>query len=183
MGKGKGTSLPIHLKPSTESSSSTRLLDAQTLVEGREYDETPQIKSHIPVLQDTKESLDPASDDDSDSLTSDADLFSKDDEIEIEQLNKLSVWFGDLSRAGFDRTYLALRDNLSDTAYCGNFDLLFQVLADVEQAYGQSWVNAPRLSKQPFHSICYQQQNCVVTILFSAVVKIIPILSDEQLIH
>lgn len=58
----------------------------------------------------------------------------------------IPVWFGDLSRAGFDASYLSLRDQLSDAAYWGRFDQMFSVLAEAEQRYRQSWANAPRLS-------------------------------------
>jgi hypothetical protein len=61
---------------------------------------------------------------------------------------KLQIWFGDLSRFGFDRRYLSFRDQLAESAFWGNFDMVLQVLTDVERAYGQSWANAPRLSKQ-----------------------------------
>jgi hypothetical protein len=84
---------------------------------------------------------------DPDLAQSESNLFDNDEIIEEEQLEKLRVWFGDLSRLGFDRRYLLLRDELSDAAYGGRFWKLFEVLADVEQAYGQSWANAPRLSK------------------------------------
>ena len=49
------------------------------------------------------------------------------------------VWFGDLSRAGFDTSYLSLRDQLSDAAYWGRFDRMFSVLAEAERTYRQSW--------------------------------------------
>jgi hypothetical protein len=58
---------------------------------------------------------------------------------------KLQIWFGDLSRPGFDHSYLSMRDRLSDAAYWGDFDRMFSVLAEVERRYRQSWANAPRL--------------------------------------
>jgi hypothetical protein len=63
-----------------------------------------------------------------------------------EDARKLQIWFGDLSRPGFDHSYLSMRDRLSDAAYWGDFDRVFSVLAEVERRYRQSWANAPRLS-------------------------------------
>jgi hypothetical protein len=70
------------------------------------------------------------------------------EEESLHTSNKLQIWFGDLSRSGFDGRYLSLRDQLSDAAFRGGFNTVLHVLADVERAYQQSWANAPRLSKQ-----------------------------------
>jgi hypothetical protein len=59
---------------------------------------------------------------------------------------KLHIWFGDLSRSGFDASYLSLRDQLSDVAYMGWFDRTFSALVEAERTYRQSWASAPRLS-------------------------------------
>lgn len=64
-----------------------------------------------------------------------------------QKAKKLQIWFGDLSRSGFNTRYLELRDQLAESAFWGDFDMVSQVLMDVEETYGQSWVNAPRLSK------------------------------------
>lgn len=128
--------------------SSLQISDTQTLAE-EEYDDTiPQTNDQSHVSRIPKESQDFMQDHDPESAIFEADLFNNDESIEVEQLSKLPVWFGDLSPVGFDRRYLALRDKLSDAAYSGQFETLFQVLADVEHAYAQSWANAPRLSKQ-----------------------------------
>jgi hypothetical protein len=66
---------------------------------------------------------------------------------------KFQIWFGDLSRSDFDARYLSFRDRLADFAYWGNFEEVFQVLTDIDKAYGQSWVNAPRLSSPLNHHI------------------------------
>ena len=63
---------------------------------------------------------------------------------------RIPIWFGDLSRSGFDASYLSLRDQLSDAAYWGAFDRMFSVLAEAERTYRESWANAPRLSKSSF---------------------------------
>jgi len=60
----------------------------------------------------------------------------------------LQIWFGDLSRSGFDTKYLSLRDELADAAYWGDFDKVFKVLGEAKRACGQSWANVPRLCKQ-----------------------------------
>ncbi len=39
-----------------------------------------------------------------------------------------------------------MRDNLSNAAYAGDFDSIFEVLRLVEEIYGECWVDAPRLS-------------------------------------
>lgn len=57
------------------------------------------------------------------------------------------IWFGDLSRNGFDQTYLSQRDRLSDSAYYGNLDSVFSLLSEANRTYQLSWANAPRLSK------------------------------------
>jgi hypothetical protein len=64
----------------------------------------------------------------------------------LQDTRGLPIWFGDLSRPGFEDSYLSLRDQLSDAAYLGAFDRMFSVLAEAERAYRQSWANAPRLS-------------------------------------
>lgn len=61
----------------------------------------------------------------------------------------LQIWFGDTYREGFSKEYLDLRDSLSDAAYRGDFDEVFRVLKIVEDLYGESWVNAPRLGIDP----------------------------------
>ena len=130
-----------------DGSSSLRISDTQTLFEEEKDNTIPQINDQSHVSRFSKDSQDFVQDHDPESAISGADLFSNDESIEEEKLSKLQVWFGDLSRVGFDRMYLALRDDLSDAAYSGRFETLFQVLADVEHAYAQSWANAPRLSK------------------------------------
>jgi hypothetical protein len=60
----------------------------------------------------------------------------------------LQIWFGDTYREGFSEEYLALRDKLSDAAYQGDFDQVFDVLKIADQIYGECWVNAPRLGKK-----------------------------------
>ena len=64
----------------------------------------------------------------------------------LQDTRGLPIWFGDLSRPGFEDSYLSLRDQLSDAAYLGAFDRIFSVLAEAERTYRQSWANAPRLS-------------------------------------
>ena len=144
----KESSIPSHQEPAVDDSSSLQMSDTQTLVEEERDDTIPQSNDQSHVSRLSKDSQDVVQDLDPESAIVEADLFSNDESIEEEQLNKLQVWFGDLSRVGFDRMYLVLRDNLSDAAYYGQFETLFQVLAGVEHAYAQSWANAPRLSKQ-----------------------------------
>ena len=143
----KEYSIPSHRDPAIDGSSSLQMSDTQTLVEEEHDDIIPQTNDLRHISQTPKDSQDFVQDHDTESPIFEADLFSNDESIEEEQLSKLQVWFGDLSRVGFDRMYLALRDRLSDAAYSGLFQSLFRVLADVEHAYGQSWANAPRLSK------------------------------------
>jgi hypothetical protein len=59
----------------------------------------------------------------------------------------LQIWFGDTYREGFSEKYLDLRDRLSDAAYQGDFDQVFEVLKIADEIYGECWVNAPRLGK------------------------------------
>jgi hypothetical protein len=59
----------------------------------------------------------------------------------------LQIWFGDTYREGFSSEYLELRDKLSNAAYQGNFDEVFNVLKLADEIYGECWVNAPRLGK------------------------------------
>lgn len=77
----------------------------------------------------------------------DSDLESIPDEDPTQMADKLQIWFGDLSRAGFDEDYLASRDRVSNEAYWGKIDKLLDILRQVESKFGQSWANAPRLSK------------------------------------
>ncbi len=142
------SSTPSHWEPAMDDSSSLQISDTQTLAEEVYEDTIPQTNDQSHVSRIPKDSQDFVQDHDPESAIFEADLFTNDESIEEEQLSKLQVWFGDLSRVGFDNRYLGLRDNLSDAAYYGQFETLFQVLADVEHAYAQSWANAPRLSKQ-----------------------------------
>ena len=144
----KESNIPSHYEPAMDGSSSLQISDTQTLAEEEYDDTTPQTNDQSHVSQTPKDSQDFVQDHDPESPIVETDLFSNDENIEEEQLSKLQVWFGDLSRVGFDKMYLALRDSLSDAAYAGQFESLFRVLADVEHAYAQSWANAPRLSKQ-----------------------------------
>jgi hypothetical protein len=61
----------------------------------------------------------------------------------------LQIWFGDTYREGFSEKYLDLRDRLSDAAYQGDFDQVFEVLKIADEIYGECWVNAPRLGRSP----------------------------------
>jgi len=144
----KESSIPSYRKPAMDGSSSLQFSDTQTLFEEKHDNTIPQINDQSHVSRFPVDSQDLVQNPDPESAISDADLFSNDETIEEEQLSKLQVWFGDLSRVGFDTKYLALRDDLSDAVYSGRFKKLFQVLADVELAYAQSWANATRLSKQ-----------------------------------
>ena len=144
----KESSISSHWESAMDGISSLQLSDTQTLAEEEDDDTIPQTNDESHISRTPKDSQDFVPDHDPESPLLEADLFSNDESIEEEQLNKLQVWFGDLSRVGFDRMYLALRDRLSDAAYSGQFESLFRVLADVEHAYAQSWANAPRLSKQ-----------------------------------
>ena len=153
----KESSIPSQLEPAMDGSSSLQESDMQTLVEEEFDDMIPQTNDQSHVIQTPKDSQDFVQDHDPESPIFEADLFSNDESIEEEQLSKLQVWFGDLSRVGFDRKYLALRDSLSDAAYSGQFESLFRVLADVEDAYAQSWANAPRLSKQCLVFVDYKE--------------------------
>ncbi len=58
----------------------------------------------------------------------------------------LQIWFGDTYRDGFSQEHLAMRDKLSNAAYAGDFDGIFEVLRYVEETFGECWVDAPRLS-------------------------------------
>ena len=142
------SSISSHWEPAMDGSSSLQISDTQTLAEEEYDDSIPQTNDQSHVSRIPNDSQDFVQDHEAESAIFEADLFSNDESIEEEQLSKLQVWFGDLSRVGFDRMYLALRDKVSDAVYLGQFETLFQVLADVEHAYAQSWANAPRLSKQ-----------------------------------
>lgn len=143
---GKGYSMPYRAAAGMYDKSSLHDLDAETLF-GEETEQPIANSSKQSRLAPFhQESQDLIQDYDSAS-NAEVDMFNSDDIIEEEELRKLPVWFGDLSRDGFDQKYLALRDDLSQAAYFGNFRTLFQVLSDVEVAYAQSWANAPRLSK------------------------------------
>lgn len=152
----KESSIPSHWEPAMDGSSSLQISDTQTLTEEEYDDRIPQTNDQSHVSGIPKDSQDFVQDHGPESAIFEADLFGNDESIEEEQLSKLQVWFGDLSRIGFDRMYLVLRDNLSDASYYGQFETLFQVLADVEHAYAQSWANAPRLSKQCLILVSYK---------------------------
>lgn len=64
----------------------------------------------------------------------------------------LQIWFGDTYRDGFNDEYLSLRDKLSDAAYIGDFETVFGILDIAKERFGESWVNAPRLSMAHVHS-------------------------------
>lgn len=64
------------------------------------------------------------------------------------------IWFGDLSRSGFDTNYLSeINWQMLHTGVTfSDFDKGFEVLEEAKRACGQSWANLPRLCKQ-FHFI------------------------------
>ena len=64
-----------------------------------------------------------------------------------DQCNTPHLWFGHTSRSSFNSLYLQRRDALSNAAYLGQWDTVFEVLEIAEKAYSQSWINCARLSK------------------------------------
>jgi len=63
----------------------------------------------------------------------------------------LQIWFGDTYRDGFSDEYLSLRDRFSDAAYIGDFETVLGILDIAKEKFGESWVNAPRLSMKLVH--------------------------------
>ncbi len=57
------------------------------------------------------------------------------------------LWAGQTSRFLFDPLYLQRRDALTNAAYLGQWNKVFDVLEIAEKEYFQSWINCPRLSK------------------------------------
>ncbi|KAF3491819.1 uncharacterized protein GIQ15_01336 [Arthroderma uncinatum] len=59
--------------------------------------------------------------------------------------NMPQVWHGQCSRHKFDNDYRTERDRLSNAAYAGEWDELFEILKTAKRKYNESWVNCPRL--------------------------------------
>lgn len=60
---------------------------------------------------------------------------------------KKLLWLGathDLCEIGINKEYVTKRWLLSNCAYHGSWDLLFKVLDDAWDVYGQNWVNCLR---------------------------------------
>lgn len=67
---------------------------------------------------------------------------------QFKPVRTLPIWFGDTYQEGFTGEYLELREKLSNAAYQGNFEEVFDVLKLADEIYGECWVNAPRLGKK-----------------------------------
>lgn len=63
------------------------------------------------------------------------------------QYKPLRTWLGYILRTGFSEHYLTWRDKLSEAAYWGRWDELWDALKTGEEEYFESWPNAIRLSE------------------------------------
>jgi hypothetical protein len=57
------------------------------------------------------------------------------------------TWLAHIHTEKHSAQYLELRHKLSEASYWGHWETLFEVLDQGLQLYGESWVNAPRMSQ------------------------------------
>lgn len=57
----------------------------------------------------------------------------------------IPMWHAQLSRSSFDAGYLAMRDEMADSAYSGRWSHVSNLLDVAETTFGESWVNCFRL--------------------------------------
>lgn len=59
----------------------------------------------------------------------------------------MRTWLGNLDGDKHDKEYVQQRANLANTAKYGRWDEVFDILVSARKTYGESWVNAPRISE------------------------------------
>lgn len=64
-----------------------------------------------------------------------------------QQTQILRTWLGNLDTDKHDYQYVQWRHELSDAAKYGQWDDMFELMAKGLRVYGESWVNAPRISE------------------------------------
>lgn len=64
----------------------------------------------------------------------------------------IRTWLGHVIREGCSEHYLTWRDKLSDAAFWGSWDEIWDALKTGEEEYNEKWANATRLSKSDISS-------------------------------
>jgi len=59
----------------------------------------------------------------------------------------MRTWVGNLDTDKHDKDYVQQRAKLANAAKYGHWDEVFELLTSARKVYGESWVNAPRISK------------------------------------
>ena len=63
------------------------------------------------------------------------------------EYKSIRTWFGRVLRTGFPDDYLKWRDRVSDAAYWGRWDQLWEAIETGQREFHEMWPNATRLSK------------------------------------
>jgi hypothetical protein len=58
----------------------------------------------------------------------------------------IRTWLGHILTDGLPSSYVSLRDGMSEAAYWGSWDDIWVALEQGEALFGESWVNAIRMS-------------------------------------
>lgn len=67
----------------------------------------------------------------------------------------IRTWLGHIVKDGHSRDYLSCRATLSDAAYLGKWEEFWPMLQAGHETYGESWINAVRLSESiMLHDVC-----------------------------
>jgi hypothetical protein len=74
----------------------------------------------------------------------------------VAESTPVPVWHGYILRQGYSSEYLQERTKLSDAAYHGIWEQLWEVLRTGNEAFKEEWVNCVRLSMSQLRLYCLQ---------------------------
>lgn len=71
----------------------------------------------------------------------------EDEQAKKQQTQIIRTWLGNLDTDKHDHQYVQWRHELSDAAKYGQWDDMFELMEKGLRVYGESWVNATRISE------------------------------------
>ena len=69
-----------------------------------------------------------------------------------DHIQVMRTWLGSLDTDKHDQVYVQQRAQLANAAKYGDWDEVLDVLESGRKNYRESWVNAPRISEQLYHT-------------------------------
>jgi hypothetical protein len=57
--------------------------------------------------------------------------------LDVSGADAIPIWLGDSLQVDFDEKYISRQSELSNAAYCGDWDSLFQILDTIETDYSE----------------------------------------------